>query len=333
MGKLKLLSLFTGIGAYEKALKNLNIDYELVNYCEWDKYASKAYSLIFDEPEEKNLGDIQKIDSKKLPDFDIMTYSFPCTSFSLQGKKLGFDDPNSGNMFFESAKIIKEKKPKYAIFENVKNLLSHDKGNTMSTILETLNDLGYNTYYKVLRSTFFGVPQIRERVYAVSIRKDIDNGEFEFPVGQETSLTIRDIIDWEDKAIDKGRMKESLKKYLDPKYHYKPKKITSYNIHVLFDGVKMGYYKSSWMQNKILSIDGYCPTLVCGLDHTNCYEIERHLNNLERFRLQGFDDEDYFKIADKMSKTQMGKQTGNSMSVPVIQAIFQNLFKEEKYDG
>lgn len=109
MKRLKVLSLFSGIGAFEEALKKINIDHEIVNFCEFDKITSDAYCLMHNTSPNKNLGDINNIDETKVPDFNLMTYGFPCQSFSMQGKRLGFDDPQKGNLFFESMRIVKEK--------------------------------------------------------------------------------------------------------------------------------------------------------------------------------------------------------------------------------
>lgn len=125
---LRVLSLFSGIGAFEKALKNIGKDFELVNYCEIDKYASKVYSMIHNVSEDLNLHDVTKIDTSKLHDIDLITYGFPCQDISIAGKQKGFTD-NKGNrtrsgLFFEALRIIEDTKPKYAIAENVKALTS-----------------------------------------------------------------------------------------------------------------------------------------------------------------------------------------------------------------
>jgi DNA (cytosine-5)-methyltransferase 1 len=195
MEKIKLLSLFSGIGAFEKALDRLNIDYELVNYCEIDKFASKSYSLIHGVDESLNLWDITKVNEKELPDFDFMTYGFPCTSFSIAGLRKGFDDKRTGHLFFESLRIAKYKKPKYMIAENVKGLLSMDNGDCFEEILKCLDLAGYNNYCKVLNAKDYGIPQNRERVFIVSIRKDIDNLSFSFPDRIKLELKLRDLIE------------------------------------------------------------------------------------------------------------------------------------------
>lgn len=166
---IRLLSLFSGIGAWEKALQRCNIHYELVNYCEIDKYASKAYSLIHNVLENLNLGDICTIDTSKLKNIDMITYSFPCTDISIAGKKQGFID-NDGNitrsgLFFEALRIITDTKPKFAICENVKGLTTKKFQNEFDIVLDSLNEAGYNNYYQVLNAKNYGVPQNRESVY------------------------------------------------------------------------------------------------------------------------------------------------------------------------
>ena len=150
---IKVLSLFTGIGAFEQALTNLNIKYELVAYCEIDKYASKTYSMIHNEPEEKNLGDITAVNANKLPkDIDLITYGFPCQDISVAGKMKGFSDNGENTrsgLFFEALRIIDVTKPKIAIAENVKNLTSKRFKNEFEIVLNSLEEAGYNNYYKV----------------------------------------------------------------------------------------------------------------------------------------------------------------------------------------
>lgn len=318
--KIKLLSLFSGIGAFEKGLINLGVDFKLINYCEFDKYPSKSYSLLYNVPESLNLGDINEVDETQLEDFDLMTYGFPCQSFSVQGKKLGFDDPEKGNLFFESMRIARYKKPKYMIAENVKGLVGHDNGNTFKTILATLDDLGYNNYYKVLNSVDFDIPQSRERIYIVSIRKDIDTYSFKFPAGKKTLKTVVDII---DKNNENRHLKDSLKPFLDKKFH---KEYSSSNgVKKVFDGNAQGYFKSDFCGKRMFSIYGICPTLTTKTDAHNFVEIESGLNAKERLRLQGFTDEDYYKLKDNIPEAQIKKQAGNSITVNVIQKIQKQL--------
>lgn len=197
---MKLFSLFSGIGGPEKALKRLGIEYELVGYSEIDKYASKSYSAIHDEPEIKNYWDITKIDEKELPDFDLLTWGFPCQDISIAGKQAGIKIGTRSGLYYDGLRILKEKKPKYSLIENVKALTSKKFKDTFESILDDLDQAGYNNYWQVLDAKDYGIPQHRERVFIVSIRKDI-NQEFKFPEKEELKLKLKDLL--EDEVEEK----------------------------------------------------------------------------------------------------------------------------------
>ena len=209
---MKLLSLFSGIGAFETALDYLNVKYELVNYCEIDKYASKSYSLIHNVSEDKNLWDITTVDTSKLPnDIDLVTYGFPCQDISLAGKQKGFEhngERTRSGLFFEALRIIEDTKPKIAIAENVKNLVSKKFKNEFEIVLTSLEEAGYNNYWQVLNAKDYGVPQNRERVFIVSIRKDIDTGKFKFPEPYPLKIRLKDML--EDKVDEKYYLSDKM---------------------------------------------------------------------------------------------------------------------------
>ena len=196
---LKVLSLFSGIGAFEKALDRLNIDYELVAFSEIDKYATKSYCAIHGVDESMNLGDITKVDENSLPkDIDLITYGFPCQDISLAGKQKGLFN-NDGTqtrsgLFFEALRIIEATKPKIAIAENVKNLTGKKFKEQFELVLKSLEEAGYSNYWKVLNAKDYEIPQNRERVFIISIRKDIDNG-YEFPEPFPLKLRLKDMLD------------------------------------------------------------------------------------------------------------------------------------------
>lgn len=198
---LQFLSLFSGIGAFEKALDRLGVEYNLVNYCEIDKYASKSYSAIHNVPESLNLGDITKVDTSKLSSIDVVSYGFPCQDISLAGKQKGlFDEDGTltrSGLFFEALRIIEDTKPKVAIAENVKNLTGKKFKEQFEIVLESLETAGYNNYWQVLNAKDYGVPQNRERVFIVSIRKDVDTGVFKFPKAFELKLRLKDLLESE----------------------------------------------------------------------------------------------------------------------------------------
>jgi DNA (cytosine-5)-methyltransferase 1 len=207
---LNVLSLFSGIGAFEKALKNLGIPHNVVAYCEIDKYASKAYSIIHGVPEEKNLNDVTKVDWLDIDEtVDLITYGFPCQDISNAGKQKGFTDENGertrSGLFFEALRIIEDFKPKFAIAENVKALTSKKFTEEFRIVLESLEEIGYVNYWAVLNAKDYGIPQNRERVFIISIRKDIDKG-FTFPNAIPLELRLKDIL--EDQVDEKYYLSE-----------------------------------------------------------------------------------------------------------------------------
>ena len=197
---IRYLSLFSGIGAFEKALDNLGVPFELLAYCELDKYASKAYSLLHHVPETMNLGDITKVDEKTLStDIDLITYGFPCQDISIAGNKRGFVNEdgtkNRSGLFFDALRIIEHCRPKIAIAENVKNLTNKSMSSIFSIVLESLDNAGYNCYWQVLNAADYGIPQSRARVFIVSIRKDVDNHSFKFPPAVPLTKCMGDFLD------------------------------------------------------------------------------------------------------------------------------------------
>ena len=195
---IKLLSLFSGIGAFECALRRGGHEFQTINYCEIDKYASAAYSMIHNVDESLNLRDVRKVSTLLFPDVDLITYGFPCQDISIAGRQKGFED-GAGNrtrsgLFFEALRIIQDLRPKWAICENVKALTMKQFRNEFKTVLESLEHAGYRNYYQVLNAKDFGIPQNRERVFIVSIRKDIEQ-EFTFPETQVLKLRVRDLLE------------------------------------------------------------------------------------------------------------------------------------------
>lgn len=196
---IKVLSLFSGIGAFERALENLKVPYDLVGYCEIDKFASKSFALLHGVSENLNLRDVTQVDTSRLPkEIDLVTYGFPCQDISLAGKQKGLEhngERTRSGLVWDAHRIIGEVRPKVAVCENVKNLTGKKFTKEFRAILENLEKLGYNNYYQVLNAKDYGVPQNRERVFIVSVRKDIDKGSFAFPEKQELKLCLADILD------------------------------------------------------------------------------------------------------------------------------------------
>ena len=278
---LRVLSLFSGIGAFEVALDEEQIEWELDHYCEIDKYACQSYNCIHGTTDKDNLKDVTNIDYSKIGHIDLVTYGFPCQDISLAGNQKGFYD-EEGNLtrsglFFNAADIIRHTKPKFAIFENVKNLTGKKFKKEFETVLSTLDELGYNTYWKVLNAKDYGIPQNRERVFGISIRKDIDRG-YSFPLPVELTLRLKDMLEkqvdekyylsqnkinkiaisnfhQEKKMIQEGDICSTLlaRDYRDPK---------CVKVQQVGNIVNTGNWNNP-QRGHIYSADGVCPTLNC----------------------------------------------------------------------
>lgn len=217
---IRLLSLFSGIGAFEKALDRIGAKYELVNYCEIDKYASVAYAAVHGVSEELNLRDVQTIDCDKLKDrgVNLVTWGFPCQDISVAGLMRGFEhngQKTRSGLFYDALKVIRELQPEVAIAENVKALTGKKFETEFAAVRGGLSDAGYNNYYAVLNASDYGIPQHRERVFIVSIRKDIDRDKFAFPQKEPLRLRVKDLLEYdvdEKYYIDTDRARELIRK-------------------------------------------------------------------------------------------------------------------------
>lgn len=268
---IKLLSLFSGIGAFEKALTRQKIPFEIVNYCEIDPFASKAYSVLYNVSEDLNLRDVTKIDTSKLKDKEInfITYGYPCQDISSAGKQRGFFDengkPTRSGLCFEALRIIKDLQPRICIAENVKAQVSKKFKPQFDMVLNCLNEIGYNSYYDVLNAKDFGVPQNRERIFVVSVRKDIDNGRFKFPTGGGNSKLLRDVLEREvDECFYKNdeRSKALIQKLLDEGFN--PETLQKDKINQIGNIAEEKSF-SNPQTGRIYSNNGICPTLnTCG---------------------------------------------------------------------
>ena len=325
--KLRVLSLFSGIGAFEMALRNIEIDYELVNFCENDKYAIKAYCAIHDVDENLNLGDITKVSIENLPkDIDLITHGSPCQDFSVAGLQHGGDEGSEtrSSLMWNTVEIVKHCKPKYVIWENVKNVLSKKHKHNFDKYLKTLELLGYTNYWKVLNAKDYGVPQNRERVFVVSILGE--HKPYEFPKPIKLEKRLKDILEIE---IDD-------KYYLSEKVQKRFKQTKSDNGENSIIGTTAPEFRTIGQRDLVYSKEGIMGTLVA-TDYKQPKQILetiqgdtsiRKLTPRECFRLMGLNDKDIDKIQmTKISDTQQYKLAGNSIVVPVLEEIFKNLFK------
>lgn len=331
MNKLKVLSLFSGIGAFEKALSNIGVNYEIVNYCEIEEHASKCYSLIHNISEELNLKDVTKIDTSELNSFDLLTHGSPCQNYSSAGKQEG-GDKNSGtqsSLMWETVRIIQDKKPKYVVWENVKNILSPKHKHNFEQYINDLRNIGYTSYYKVLNAKNFGIPQNRERVFVISILGE--HKPYEFPKGFKLTKDLCEFIDFREK--DDITM-NFYNRYLKVKENISYKNFIKYIDELPIRkgiGVKiMDLYTYNEM-NTITTCDGLTGTLTKRGIQNYCKKFWYN-NKLYKpsprmcFRLMGFTDEDFDKIKNIGTDSQLWDRAGNSIVVNVVEAIFKELF-------
>lgn len=317
------IDLFAGIGGFRLALQNLGGS--CVFSSEWDSYSKQTYEANFGK---LPFGDItQKQTKRSIPkSFDILCAGFPCQAFSIAGKRGGFEDTR-GTLFFDVAEIIKEHKPKAFLLENVKGLRNHDKGKTLSTILNVLReDLNYFVPDpQIINAKYFGVPQNRERVFIVGFRKDLGISSFRYPKNSAVKTCVKDIVEKEEVSV---------KYYLSTQY-----------LSTLIKHKKRHEDKGNGFGYQILNDDGIANAVVCGgmgrernliLDHklTNFTPVTKIKGSVNRkgirkmtprewARLQGFPDT--YKIV--VSDAQAYKQFGNSVAVPAIQATAKKILK------
>lgn len=327
MNNKKVIELFAGLGAYSKALTRLNINHKVVVAIEFDDKTIHSYNLLHNTNYEPV--DITTLDEKSLPDCDVICYSPPCQAFSVAGKQLGFDDKR-GILFFDALRIIKEKKPKYCIMENVKGLTQKKFKEEFKVMLNDLQQVGYKNYWKVLNAKDYGIPQNRERVFIVSIRNDIEQ-EFEFPDPIPLKYQLKDILE-EDAELPiihniYGGFKETQPRVFND---YSPTIRTSAGGgHIPSVYIVEDFYKN----REVRAYKNYAPTLRSGRKGLKVVNnrLTRQLTTLEAFRLMGYDDKDYNLLKDTVSNTQLYKMAGNSIVVNVLEEIFKKLFlKEEK---
>lgn len=309
---LKVCSLFSGIGGIDLGFKQAGFDIVWAN--EFDKDAATTYRHNFGG-EHLVKKDIRKVDVSKIPDFDILVAGFPCQSFSTAGKQLGFKDPR-GDLFFQVERVVKVKRPNVIFLENVSNLLDHDEGKSFLTVYNTLVPYGYSFKYKVMDACLYGnVPQHRERIFIVAFLDENLCEQFVFPEEIELTTKINDLVDRSIKHSD-------CYYYTDlNNYYSKLKRIvkSKTDVYRIYDyGVSNKSYK-------------ICPTMTAYMGKCNervpivldDFGIRR-LTPYECLALQGFPKE--FKFP-KITLESAYKQCGNSVAVPVIRRIAEQIRK------
>lgn len=306
-------SMFAGVGGIDLAFEQAGFMVIWAN--ELDKYACRTYRLNFDERILVE-GDIQKISTDDIPGFDVLIAGFPCQAFSSVGLLKGFEDPR-GNLFFETARVIAAKRPKLVFFENVANLIKHDNGNTFATISSTMKELGYYITYKVMNASDYGIPQQRNRIYIVASTNKRLIEKFKFP--KERPLK-KDAFAY----FDKERQPEEY--YMD--HHRKWDEMMAY-----MDDRHMVYRFTDWGLSR--GRDGICPTLLAAMGSPyeripffyDDYSV-RKITQKEAARLQGFPES--FNWPIQRTPKQVYKQIGNSVCVPIVKEIADNIMSAVK---
>lgn len=330
--KYKGIDLFCGIGGFRLAMEENNVD--CVFSSDIDPFAQQTYKANFGECP---MGDITLIEAKDIPRFDILAAGFPCQPFSYAGLGHGFEDQTRGTLFFDICRILSYHKPKMFFLENVKGLVSHKGGKTLSIILNNLEQLGYDIHWTVLSSLDYGLPQKRERWYCVGFDKPT---AFVFPVKNKKQPTLRDIVDVTDNNPSLKLTKFELDRI---KYHFahcKEQERVQHDNSKYAPNTKKGKYgvfsyqkpdgslrfhvgdvaKTQIQEAFYACLDTYAPTIIAGRT-PKLWDIGRKLSVLEAKRLQGFPDDFIMPVSDN----QAYKQLGNSVSVPIIKKIMKNM--------
>lgn len=306
---LKCASFFAGVGGIDLGFERAGFKTIYAN--EFDEYAAQTFEKNFDI--KVDVRDVHNVKVDEIPDFDIMLSGFPCQAFSIAGYRQGFDDKKGrGELFFEMVRILEAKRPRIAFFENVKNLVGHDNGNTFRVICEQLDILGYKYIHQVMNACEFGnVPQNRERIYIVAFRDEADYAKFKMPLSIPLTKTIHDVIDFEGNV--------------DEKYYYSEDKCNFYD--KLVEGIKNSDTTYQWRRIYVReNKSNLVPTLTANMG-TGGHNVPliltkdgriRKLTPRECFNVQGYPTD--YKLPDQ-ANTRLYKQAGNSVVVPVIERI------------
>lgn len=322
---MRFIDLFSGIGACHQSLNKLN--FECVFASDIDKNAKQFYQDNYGIQVSDNIRDIK---AEEIPEFDILCAGIPCQPFSISGSKEGFKDEIRGTLFFEVIRILKHHKPRYVMIENVKNLNTHDNGNTLKTILKELEDCDYHIDFKVLNAVNFGVPQCRERIYFIGIRKDIVQHHKDFSLSTIKTIEpkkVRSIIDFGDTTDERDKLTQ--------RYDFVKVEKTNSKVNkpqLIYKLVSKESMKGGRQGERIYDIDNPGITICKGSggpgSSTGLYMVSnsiRTLNVKETFKMFGFPPDMLYVCSDK----QMIGMLGNSICIPVLDAIFNSLFPQQ----
>ncbi|WP_343102060.1 DNA (cytosine-5-)-methyltransferase [Romboutsia sp. MSSM.1001216sp_RTP31141st1_G3_RTP31141_220114] len=326
---INFIDLFAGMGGFHIALTKYNANCVFVS--EIDKYARETYIHNHIQNIENTdilYGDITKIPEEDIPQHDILCAGFPCQPFSISGNQLGFDDAR-GTMFFEIIRIINLHQPSIVFLENVSNLRGHANGNTLETMSQMLEQSGYKVFYEILNASDFGVPQARKRIYFVAFHNRLNVRTFEFPRGIREETHLADIL--EDESL------------VDESYHINrndivfktEEEITKLESTVKNQPIRIGTINRGGQGDRIYSIKGHAITLSAqgggSGSRTGAYLVNGHVRKLtprECLRVQGYPEE--FEFPNSITKSQVYKQLGNTVAIPVLEGILRKICSLEE---
>ena len=312
--KIRFMDFCAGIGGGRLGLEK-GMNAVCVGFSEIMLASEKTYRTLHNANKEKNWGDLTKINTSELPDFDVLISGFPCQTFSIIGKRKGLDDER-GRIIYHLIRILKDKNVPYFILENVKGLVNHNNGQTIKTIVKALENAGYYTGYKVISSAKMGVPQIRERVYFVGIRKDkAKKGKFIWPSETELSDIKKFLCNEKSEILDENNT--TFQRYLNNKYNK-----NKYDLKKLLNE---DYLVIDTRQSDLRQYRGVVPTLRTGR-HGILYVKDGKLHKIsgyESLLLQGFEKESSLRVSRNpdIQERDLLSQAGNAMTANVIEKI------------
>lgn len=335
MNKLTVLELFSGIGAFSKGLKNANIPFKIVGFSDIEESAIDAFSLIHNISKDLSLGDIRQVNGKQFKGVDLITHGSPCQDLTRGGKNKGADENSytRSSLMWETVRIVEESMPKYVVWEQVPDVKSKRHIHNFNKYIKRLNELGYNSYDKVLYAYDFGSAQKRRRLFTISIRKDVDKGDFQFPTGNEMPKQLKDYL--EERIDDTYLVEEKviaariIEKLDINKYKVQNNTKLGYLIAEEFDGIDFGFYSSKARRGRVQKQS--TQTLLTGKSiGTLINDKFYYLTPKEYWLLQEFDEEDFKKAKQLgLSDNKLYLLAGNSINVKVTTALFKELFKNK----
>lgn len=316
----KVASFFAGVGGIDLGFEQTG-KFKTIYANEFDKYASETFEMNFSDLK-VDQRDIHLVPCEDVPNVDVIIGGFPCQAFSIAGYRQGFEDEKGrGELFFELARMLENKKPRVALFENVKNLVGHDNGNTFRVICEHLDMLGYKYTHQVLNAMHYGnLAQNRERIYIVAFREEEDFKKFHWPLSVPLTTSVKDVIDFEDKV--------------DEKYYYTAGKFKGDIYEQLVEATKNDSEKYpaiyQWRRKYVRqNKSGVVPTLTANQGeggHNVCIVKTKHglrkMTPRECFNTQGYPKN--YNLPEQ-SDSRLYKQAGNSVCVPVIRRIAEQI--------